>query len=130
MREEQPLAAPCSGSAPSHPGALPPSWAGLVLAVLPAPSSARGQACPSLNTPELTLAVTPAARRLGRQGCPGHLSPLLGETLVVFSGRGWGPGAEKNLRVEFSKKSLSLREKCEITEIAPRPDGEGGWHPA
>lgn len=92
MREEQPLAAPCSGSVPSRPGALPPSWAGLVLAVLPAPSSAGGQACPSLNTPELTLAVTPVARRLGRQGCPGHLSPLLGETLVVFSGRGWGPG--------------------------------------
>ena len=73
-----------SGSAPSHPGAPPPSWAGLVLAVLPTLPSARDQACPSLNTPELTLAITPVALRLGQQGCPGHLSPLLGETLCVF----------------------------------------------
>lgn len=92
MREEQPLTPPCSCSAPSHLGAPPPSWAGLVLAILPTLPSAHDQACPSLNTPELTLAITPVALRLGQQGCLGHLSPLLGETLVVFSGRGWGPG--------------------------------------
>ena len=56
---------------------------------------------------------------------------------AISQGWGWGvlPGqgrrswCSKNLRVEFSNKSPSLREKCEITETAPRPDGEGGWHP-
>lgn len=90
MREEQPLAPPCSGSVPSHPGAPPPSLAGLVLVILPTPPSARGQACPSLNTPELALTITPVVLRLGRQGCPGHLSPLLGETLWLCFQAGAG----------------------------------------